>query len=520
MALPIRFPALRPAGATCRALPLLLTAALTVALPARAAGVQAQGGNAAAGDARLLILPYASIHGMLPSQIGEKSAQFLEAELKGAAGVQLVHLARAADAEVNPTPAEDQALLQRAQQSAAEARAALDSGDFPLAIAKFHQAIELERSQHPYIDFPELVGQYVGLAVASFQLGEEDEGSRYLEEAARLDPAHELDAAALPPIFIRAFESLVQKIGAQPRAALSLASSIEGSRVFLDGREIGATPLRRSDLLPGPHFLRVVPPRGATIWAQPIELVSGQTLAIAARIDLVGGALAEIERDLSQNQLSREVAVHATELARQAGATHVVLGGVHQEKGGIAVSSFLLSMRDQTVCPIDKALFDAGMLSAGIEIYKVGVDLLAQLSTCKAPRKLPTPVAPDAPTRTAQAAFAEPEALSAFLNHAHVPAAKDPAAPAAPEVMAGAPRSADLQPPLTAASAVAAAPPEGSAPLAQQAGRPAVAGESRNLTWLWITLGIVAAAGLATGGYFIYDAAQNPAGQGTVSWTP
>lgn len=521
MALHSRSPALRLDPAVCLALSLL-GLALTFSRPAQADA----GAGPAKGEAMLLVLPYASIYGMLPSQIGEKSAQFVESEIGDAPGVRIVRLKRAADAEavVNPTPAQDKALLNQACQSAAEARAALDNGDFPLAIAKFHQAIELERSQHPYIEFPELVRQYIGLAVASFQLGEEDEGGRYLEEAARLDPAYELDAAALPPIFIRAFEALVQKIGAQPRAGLNVVASIDGARVFLDGREIGATPLRRSDLVPGTHFLRVVPADGATIWAQPIELISGQTSKISAKIDLVGGALAEIERELAQNQLSRTVAVRATELARRAGATHVVLGGVHQEKGGIAASSFLLSMRDQTVCPLEKALIDAGMLSASIEIYKVGTDLLAQLATCQLPRRLPTPVAPGAPTRTAQAALARPEALTAFLNHEHVPSAKQQSAPqvspAAPALgsKADAPRHADLQPPVVAAALDDE--PDGTISWGKERGQATVKKEERNLTWLWITLGVVAAAGLATGGYFIYDAAQHPAGQGTVSWTP
>lgn len=524
MALPSRSPVPRPASAGSLALSLFalsfIAARPALAIPDTATA-KAREMPAAA---RLLVLPYASIHGMLPSQIGEKSAQFLETEIGNAPGVQIVRLKRAADSEavVNPTPAQDKSLLNQARQRAAEARAALDNGDFPLAIAKFHQAIELERSQHPYIEFPDLVRQYVGLAVASFQLGEEDEGVRYLEEAARLDPAYRLDAASLPPIFIRAFEARVQEIGAQPRAGLNVISSIEGARVFLDGREIGATPLRRSDLLPGTHFLRVVPSEGSTIWAQPIELISGQTLKVAARIDLVGGALAEIDREIAQNQLSRTAAVRATELARRAGATHVVLGGVHQEKGGIALTSFLLSMRDQTVCPLEKALIDAGMLSAGIEIYKVGADLLSQLPACQAPRKLPTPVAPGAPTRTAQAALARPDALTAFLNHEHAPSAKPPRASQAMEgeapQAAAAPRQAELQPPIIAAALDDE--PGGNVPWSREREQAAIKKEERSLTWLWITLGVVAAAGLATGGYFIYDAAQNPAGQGTVSWTP
>lgn len=470
---------------------------------------------------RLLVLPYASIHGMLPAQVGEKSAHFLQTELADVPDVRLVQLTRPADlvAVVNPTPERNKELLNRALQLSAEARAAIENGDFSLAITKFHQAIDLEISQHPYIEFSGLVNHYIGLAEASFQLGEEEEGVRYLEEAARFDPARKLDSTRLPPIFTRTFDDLVRQINGRPRAGLNVDASIQNARIFLDGKELGMTPLRRDDLLPGKHFLRIVPDEGSTLWAQPIELISGQTLKVMAKIDLIGGALAEIERELSQNQLSRAVIVRAMELARQADATHVVLGGVHQEKSGIAVTSFLLSMRDQTVCALQETLFDAEMLSAGIELYKVGADLIAQMAGCKSPRKLPSPVAPRAPTRTAQASFARPNAIAAFLNHTHTPASKHHDAPPPPvPVMADAPRNVELQPPVAASIEDE---PDISTPWSRdREGTAVVKKEDRNLTWLWITLGVVAAAGLATGGYFIYDAAQKPTGQGTVTWTP
>ncbi|MDR0964902.1 MAG: PEGA domain-containing protein [Myxococcales bacterium] len=510
------------------ALGMALTAACLLLATSSASAAETTTSSSRAPEAspeasRLLVLPYASIHGMLPAQIGEKSAQFLQAELgehADAPGVKLVRLERpAADkaTSVNPTPTRNQDVLNQARQSATEAWEALERGDFSLAIARFHLAIELELGQHPYIGFSELVGQYIGLAMASFQLGEEDEGAGYLASAARLDLSHELDPERLPPVFINAFEGIVRQMKGGPRAGLDLDASVSGARVFLDGKEIGTTPLERADLLPGTHFLRVVPTEGAAIWAQPIELVAGQTLKTTARIDLVGGALAEIDRELSQNQLTRSVANRAMALARQVDASHVVLGGVHQEKGGIAVTTYLLSMRNQTVCPLEVILFDAAMLSAGIELYKVGADLLAQLSACKSPLKLPLPVAPDAPTRTAQATFAQPGAIDAFVNYVHTPA-KDRRAAPLPEAtpisgITDAPRNAELQPPIATASTA-------DAPWRYEDGLAATVkkGEGRQLTWLWITLGVVAAAGLATGGYFLYDAAQNPTGHGTVNW--
>ena len=503
---------------------LLMTAAAAVTAHAE----EAEKHQDDAARHQILVLPYSSIHRMLPAQTGEKSAQFLKTELKGSDGVKLVRLKRSADAAsvVNPTPMRDQSQLNRASQSSAEASAALETGDFTLAITKFHEAIDLEKAQHPYAVFSELRQQFIGLAVASFQLGEEDEGIRYLEAAARIDPTQRLDAKKLPPIFVRTFDNVLKQLSEQPRASLQVDCSVANSKVLLDGKEIGVTPLIRKDLLSGTHYLKIIPPQGTTVWAQPVDLISGQQAKVSAKIDLIGGALTEIDRELSNNQLTQAVIQRATELARYSSASHVVLGGIHQEKDGIAVTSYLLSVDAQTVCPIERALFDPGMMSAGIELYKVGADIVQKLDKCPSPRRLPSPVAAEAPTRTAQASLARPDALANFMAYEHTPTAKHQKSappPTQPPAVAvnddAAPRNVDLQPPVPVVAASIGDEPGSETPWTQEnQTKPAVKEEKRNLTWLWITLGVVAAAGIATGGYFIYDATHEPTGSGTVSW--
>lgn len=507
------------------ALALTALAALTASAEEASDSQNDKGDDAA--RHRVLVLPYSSIHGMLPAQTGEKSAQFLRTELRGSDGVKLVRLKRSGEAAsvVNPTPARDQSQLNRASQSAAEAAAALDTGDFTLAITKFHEAIDLEKAQHPYVKFSDLRQQFIGLAVASFQLGEEDEGIRYLEAAARIDPTTRLDSKKLPPIFVRTFDDVLRQLKEQPKAALTVDCSVPGSKVLLDGRDIGATPLNRSDLLSGTHYLKIVPPQGTIVWAQSVDLISGQQAKVSAKIDLIGGALDEIDRELSANQLTQSVVQRAAELARHAQATHVVLGGIHQEKDGIAVTSYLLSVGEKTVCPIERALFDPGMMSAGIELYKVGADIVQKLDKCPAPRRLPSPVAAEAPTRTGQASLARPDALANFMAYEHTPAAKrqksapPPPAPAVAAVGDDVPRNADLQPPAPVVAVSIGDEPGGDTPWTKESQpAPVVREEKRSLTWLWITLGVVAAAGIATGGYFIYDATHEPKGTGTISW--
>ena len=111
--------------------------------------------------------------------------------------------------------------------------------------------------------------------------------------------------------------------------------------------------------------------------------------------------------------------------------------------------------------------------------------------------------------------------MTAFLDYEHAPSAKQRRATEDKAIEADAPRQADLQPPV---AAVTLDDEPGSASPWREEQRADAAAikkeEGSSLTWLWITLGVVAAAGLATGGYFIYDASQSPLGQGTVSWAP
>lgn len=472
--------------------------------------------SAEKGDApsyRILVLPYASIHGMLPSQIGERSTQFLKNELRGTDGVRLAKMKRTSDASVvNPTPDREETKLNRAVQSAAEAQSALEMGEFTTAIAKFHQAIDIELAQHPYADFAKLQSQYIGLAVASFQLGEEDEGERYLETAARLDTTKRLDAKSMPPVFVRAYNEALRRVKDQPVAGIFVESTVPESTVYLDGKRLGGVPLKRDDLPPGTHYLKVVPEKGSTIWAQPVDLISGRTLKVSASIDLVGGALADVKKAVSENQLTKATVARAVELASETSATHVVIGGVHQDKDGIAMTSFLYSLEAGTLCPLERAVFDSAMMGAGIELYKVGADIVRKLERCDSPRTLPTPVAKDAPPRAAQASWVSPDALAVFQAYTHSPSTRHSLGGNAAD---DGPRRADLSTPI--ASEALDDEPGSNRPWTNDNVKE-VKEEKKNLTWLWITLGVVAAAGIATGGYFIYDANNSPKATGSISW--
>ena len=112
-----------------------------------------------------------------------------------------------------------------------------------------------------------------------------------------------------------------------------------------------------------------------------------------------------------------------------------------------------------------------------------------------------------------------------FMAYEHTPAAKrqksapPPPAPAVAAVGDDVPRNADLQPPAPVVAVSIGDEPGGDTPWTKESQpAPVVREEKRSLTWLWITLGVVAAAGIATGGYFIYDATHEPKGTGTISW--
>jgi PEGA domain-containing protein len=172
---------------------------------------------------------------------------------------------------LGPTPANSLAELDHAYE---DARRAYLAGDFGASLATL-RAILVDLEKHP--DGAERFRQWtrtmMRLARLELELGDGKAGRAAIEQLLRAAPAIEIDRRLFPPRFIREVESVRASLAASPTHALRVKASVDGARVFVDGRDAGAAPL--NVVLPEGAY-RVSAARG-DLRAQPVvaDLTSG-----------------------------------------------------------------------------------------------------------------------------------------------------------------------------------------------------------------------------------------------------
>ncbi|MBI5545806.1 MAG: PEGA domain-containing protein, partial [Deltaproteobacteria bacterium] len=352
---------------------------------------------------RVLVLPYARIYGELPAKIGDKTGEVLANELKSSEQLQLAlpkqdaAAAAVAAKPVNPAPPKDASALAEAKERSSKADEAVKKLKFKQAVDELERVVAILEVQHPYIDFAELVNAYLTLAVSYFRRGQDSDGEKILAQVVRLDPERKLDAEKYPPVFLRTFDNVSRKVKKASRATIQVEPTSAGATVFLDGRQVGKAPLLLKDVIKGAHFLRVVPASGGEAWADRVDAPQGDSIKVVP--DLGGGPLGpvpELLGLLARNTIDEVVVTKATALATANNADYLVLGGVHKEGENIVVSSHLFKVASRKSCLLQRVTFDAEMLGAGIEIYKVGADVANKVEVFGDEEKLPAKVARDA----------------------------------------------------------------------------------------------------------------------------
>lgn len=473
---------------------------------------------------RVLVLPYAPVYDGLAASVGEKTADVLANELKSSEQLQLVTAKKdlasvPVKKPVNPGPARDQAVLTEAKERAAKADDLVKKLKFREAATELEKVLSLMEGQHPYIDFGELVGAYLNVAVAYFRLGLDSEGEKALAQVVRLDPERKLDAEKYPPVFIRAYDNVSKKLKKTPRStgAIEVKPTVAGALVALDGREVGRAPILIKDVVKGTHFLRV-----GDGWANKVEVAGGETAHVAPDLGSAGGPVAEMVGLLARNTIDDLVIARALALAEAAPADFVVLGGVHKEGDAIVVSSHLLKVATKKTCLLQRVVFDQEMLGAGIEVYKVGTDITNKLDVFGDVEKLPAKVARDALPPAAGSKPVAAVSASGGTETGPAVATADPAdrlvrrngdAPPTDK-----PKPADAPTAVKTDAKPASGDPE-MIPLGPPTDEPKKV-EGGSKAWVWIVVAaVVVAAGAGVGGYFAYDAATKPVtGKGTITW--
>ena len=417
----------------------------------------------AAGDAAgapLLVLPYATLHGELPQSIGDKVSELIAGELKARDEFTMVQVG--AEKADNAAPSAKAV----AGEPLADAKAALEKAaglakknKFKPAAEAYAHAIGLYRSHADALtDVSVLTEAYLQYAVAELRSGLDDDSEQQLRNVIRLDPARHLDAAVYPAGFIRNFENIRKKMLSKPRGDLKVVSAPSGGKVWIDGAQLGETPLLVKELLPGEHFVRVE--RGGAVWGAKVDLAGGGEAGVQAQFGggATGGGLAGVLAAVSSGTITAAELDKLKGLAKASKAQYVLFGAVGKDDDNLAVSSFVYSVKDHAIAPLVGIAMDTELLGAAIEVLKLADDLAAKLKAF--PKDAAMPLVVPGP-RTPGAGGAASEEKVTVVSAAPPPEAdaKKPAAASAEPGSDAVERALAATEPATSAAPPAAKPP-------------------------------------------------------------
>lgn len=122
----------------------------------------------------------------------------------------------------------------------------------------------------------------LALAITAAQAGQAGLADAALRRAASVDPSRVVQAAEARPDLVERSRAAVQAAITGPRGRFEVSAGVEGARVFLDDRPLGALP-RVVEATVGAHVLRVDAP-GHASFAQLVEVLEGERAPIAVEL--------------------------------------------------------------------------------------------------------------------------------------------------------------------------------------------------------------------------------------------
>ncbi len=251
----------------------------------------------------------------------------------GAALALRAELARRGRRVVDPTmalfsaaapPAE---LVGRARRGVKAAVEEYDSLEFGKATAGLTEALGLLREAMQQDPGSVKVGEFIMalhyLGASAFYDGNQKQATRHFGDAIAFSPESQIDDGIFPPDLVKAFR--VVRDGMEPGASLAVSGG-SGAEVYLDGKPVGAAPVKLGGLMPGSHLVRVQAP-GYVPTSRWVKLKSGGTARVGAQM-AEGDQLAAFTRaaasgraELARSRPGRGVGV----LARLLGVDSLVL---------------------------------------------------------------------------------------------------------------------------------------------------------------------------------------------------
>lgn len=382
----------------------------------------------------------------------------------------------------------------------AQGKKALEQQRFAEAIASLNQAIDLELSNLETASFAKVREARVLLAVAFFRQGEEDDARRALFEVARLWPNWELPRGKYPPVFVRELERARDRLRAGKRGKL-VVKAPRGAKVYLDGEDVGAAPVKLSEIPTGVHYVKIA--HEGALHAEQIEIAAKATAEVkasfGAREPVAEGADGK-RAPRSRRMLDDDFAKTLDAYLAGVDADAAVIGVLAPDEGGKFLLATAIYSRGQRLFGrFPPVTLDADLGMANVEAFKLADQITVAAQGFAKGVTLPFDLL-GSPRAVAAAADEPPEEK------------KEEEAEVAEVGPDDEPRATNLDPPQNDRSGTAAA-----AEL-QRPTRPAVASKSGPQWWWWVAGGVGVAA-LAGGTVYVVNEVRKPvSGTVTAQW--
>jgi tetratricopeptide (TPR) repeat protein len=259
---------------------------------------------------------------------------------------------------------------------------------FDEAISSLSTAMnKYEHSLALIADFESVAQTLLMLAVCHFREDHEDQAKEYLAKRILLNPTLALDPEQYPAMFRTLVYSVRSKLAIKSRGELEILANTDGATIYLNGREVGITPIILKNLLPGDYYLRVNK-HGLQPWARKVTVVSSHretARAVLGGVEKDTGPLAEIADAVRANVLTRTTLNKIQAYGKTLKANYMVVGGVHQVGNKYQVSSLLVRIADKHVCALPAIQLHSELLGAHTEVHNLTIAIERQVGKCAEP---------------------------------------------------------------------------------------------------------------------------------------
>jgi len=248
------------------------------------------------------------------------------------------------------------------------AQKAVDAGALESAVGKLKKGLQGAWKKPEASDTGIIADAQLLLSVTQFRRGNEDDGTRALNEYVRLRPDAPL-TGDYPPLFVRLHAQARKRWQAKATAQLRVDLDADvGGVVVVDGHEVGKAPLVLEHLTPGSHL---------------IAFASGDK-QIVRRVE-VGGALESIRfavtgprrNPLFRNAFVRWSKAELAGFARDEGAAYTVTGTMLSNGAGAGHTLAVVivsSSGDGAVATV--ARLGEAQSNWGVEMNRIGAKIV------------------------------------------------------------------------------------------------------------------------------------------------